>query len=159
MKSALIVCIGNDLAADDAAGRVIYKKLEKRILPPGTRSRFLGTGGIALIDELGGEDMLVVVDAVQFGASPGTVHVLDWDQLPPATLRPVSVHGIGIREAIEVAKGLFPRQTPRHVYLVGIEGKCFNQLGAGLSAEVADAIDSAVSEILQLLNSNLKEVL
>ena len=158
MKSALIVCIGNDLAADDAAGLAIYEKLEKRILPPGTRTSFLGTGGISLIDELGGEDILVVVDAVQFGSSPGTVHVVDWDQLPPATLRPVSVHGIGIREAIEVAKRLFPEQTPQHVYLVGIEGKCFNQLGAGLSSEVADAVDIAVSEILHLLDSNLKEV-
>ncbi len=158
MKSALIVCIGNDLAADDAAGLIIYKKLEKSILPPGTRTSFLGTGGITLIDELGGEDILVVVDAVQFGAAPGTVHVLGWDRLPPATLRPVSGHGIGIRETIEVAKRLFPEKTPRHVYLVGIEGKCFNQLGAGLSAEVADSIEIAFSEILHLLYSNLKKV-
>ncbi len=157
MKSALVVCIGNDLAADDGIGRVIYEKLEGT-LPAGTNSRFLGTGGMALLDEFGGEDLLVVVDAVQFGSSPGTVHVLDWDRLPPATLRPVSAHGIGIRETIEVSKRLFPEQTPRHVYLVGIEGKCFNQLGAGLSSDVADAVDSAVSEVLHLLDRNLDEV-
>jgi hydrogenase maturation protease len=155
MKSALIVCIGNNLAADDAVGLAIFKKLENSILPPGTQYRFLGTGGISLIDALGGEDILVVVDAVQFGSFPGTVHVLDWEQLPPVALRPVSSHGIGIRETIEVAKRLFPEQTPRDVYLVGIEGKCFNQFGAALSTEVADALEFAVSEVLYLVKSNI----
>ncbi len=152
MKSALIVCIGNDLAADDGVGHVVYERLNSKVLPTGTRSRLLGVGGMALLDELDGEDLLVVVDAVQFGSAPGTVHILDWEQLPPATLRPVSGHGIGIREAIEVAQHLFPEKSPQHVYLVGIEGKCFDELGAGLSPEVAEAVDNAVSKVLHLID-------
>ncbi len=153
MRSALIICIGNDLAADDGIGHVIYGRLSNRDLPAGTRNKFLSMGGMAILEELGGEDMLVVVDAVQFGSPPGTVHTLDWQHLPPATLRPVSGHGIGVREAIEVAKSLYPERTPKQVYLVGIEGKCFDQLGAGLSEEVAGAVDSSVQEVIRLLQS------
>ena len=153
MKSALIVCIGNDLAADDGIGHVIYERLMNRELPSSTRNILLSLGGMTLIEELGGEDLLVVVDAVQFGSSPGTVHTLDWEQLPPATLRPVSGHGIGVREAIEVARKLYPERIPKQVYLIGIEGKCFDQLGGGLSKEVTCAVDSAVNEVLRLLNN------
>jgi hydrogenase maturation protease len=149
--SALIVCIGNDLAADDGVGHVVYEGLARKVLPEDTRCALLGVGGMALIDELEGEDLLVVVDAVQLGHKPGTIHILDWNQLPPSTIRPVSGHGIGIREAVEVAQRVCPEKTPKRVYLVGIEGKCFDELGAGLTEEVAEAVDGAVKEVMNLV--------
>jgi hydrogenase maturation protease len=151
MGTALIVCIGNDLAADDGVGHAVYHALEKVELPEGTRLKLLGVGGIDLLAVTEGEDNLVVVDAVQFGAAPGTLHVLDWEQLPCGEPRPVSGHGIGIREAIEIGWRLYPEKTPRHVHLVGIEGKCFDLLGVKLSVEVADAVEEAVVQIRRLL--------
>ena len=151
MAPALIVCIGNELAADDGAGQAVYLALKETRLPEGTRLEFLGVGGMNLLETFSGEDHLVVVDAVQFGAAPGTVHTLDWDRIPSLGQRPVSGHGIGIREAIEVGRRLYPEKTPKHVHLIGIEGKCFNTLGAGLSAEVAGALDAAVKQITDLL--------
>ena len=149
--STLIVCIGNDLAADDGAGPAVYQALKKITLPESTRLKLLGVGGMDLLEIFSGEDYLVVVDAVQFGAIPGTIHSLDWDRIPTLGQRPVSGHGIGIREAIDVGRRLYPEKTPRHVHLIGIEGKCFNTLGGGLSIEVAGALDAAVVEILRLL--------
>lgn len=144
--NALVICIGNDLVADDGVGHVVYNELTRRDLPQGTRLKLLGLGGMALLGEFSGEDLLVVVDAVQFGVSPGTVHVLDWEDLPKGGSH-VSCHGIGIREAIEVSKKLYPETTPKSVYLVGIEGQCFDQLGKGLTAEVAASIPSAIEII------------
>jgi hydrogenase maturation protease len=149
--SALIVCIGNDLAADDGAGPAVFRALEKKTLPAKSRLRLLGVGGMDLLEEFSGEDLLIVVDAVQFGEMPGTIHSLDWDRIPTLGQRPVSGHGIGIREAIEVGRRLYPEKTPKHVHLIGIEGKCFNALGAGLSVEVTDALDTAVTKILSLV--------
>lgn len=144
--NALVICIGNDLVADDGVGHVVYNELTRRDLAQGTRLKLLGLGGMALLGEFSGEDLLVVVDAVQFGVSPGTVHVLDWEDLPEGGSH-VSCHGIGIREAIEVSKKLYPETTPKSVYLVGIEGQCFDQLGKGLTAEVAASIPSAIEII------------
>ena len=152
MATALILCIGNDLVADDGAGKAVYDHLIKSRLPEGTRLSFLGLGGIDLLEEINGEDLLVVVDAVQLGAVPGTVHVLGWDDLPFMEPRPVSGHGIGVREAIEVGRRLYPGKTPRRIHLVGIEGLIFNQLGQGLTPEVAAAVPRAVAEVLRLLS-------
>jgi hydrogenase maturation protease len=151
MGKTLVVCIGNDLAADDGVGLAVYRILVQKELPIGTRLRFLGVGGIDLLDEIEGEDCLVVVDAVRLGAPPGTVHILGWEQLPSIGSRPVSGHGIGIREAIEVGRRLYPEKTPRQVYLVGIEGKCFDRLGADLSDEVVHSVETATAQILHLL--------
>jgi len=152
MSRALIVCIGNDLVADDGVGKAVYKELELSCLPTGTRLSYLGLGGIDLLEELDGEDRLVVVDAVQLGSAPGTVHILDWAGLPYMEPRPVSGHGIGIREAIEVGRRLYPERSPQHIHLVGIEGKCFDQLGQGLTPEVETAVPSAVAAVLRLLD-------
>ncbi len=93
---------------------------------------------------------LVVVDAVQLGAPPGTIHVMDWSMLPSSRSH-VSCHGIGIREAIEVSQRLYPEVTPTRVHLVGVEGQCFDRLGEGLSAEVAAAVEPAAAAVRELL--------
>ena len=147
MGRGLIACIGNDLVADDAVGHALYHRLTEAGLDNNVRLCLLGVGGLAVIDELEGEDLLIVVDAVQFGANPGTVHVLGWDQIPVSEMRPVSGHGIGVREALQVSQKLYPEKTPQAIYLVGVEGKCFNTVGAGLSPLVKAALPRAGEEI------------
>lgn len=149
----LIVCIGNELVADDGVGWAIYECLRTSPLPELVRVTFLGLGGIDLLEEISGEELLIVVDAVQLGGSPGTIHRLGWDQLPEIQPRPVSGHGIGLREAIIVGKKLFPERVPKEIFLIGVEGSCFDQLGVGLSEEVARAVPVAVAAILNLLPS------
>lgn len=148
--AALVVCIGNDLVADDGVGHAVYAELNKRVLPDGTRLKLLGLGGMAMLSEFSGESTLIVVDAVQFGVAAGTIHVLTWDDLPGSGSH-VSCHGIGIREAIEVSGKLYPEKTPASVFLVGVEGQCFDQLGEGLTAEVAASIPVAAEKVVELL--------
>jgi len=151
VATALIICIGNDLVADDGAGKAVHAGLAAGSLAAGTRLVFLGLGGIDLLEEMNGEDLLVVVDAVQLGAAPGFVHVLDWEAIPAQGPRPVSGHGIGIREAIEIGRRLYPEKIPHNIYLIGIEGKCFNQLGQWMSPQVVAAVPRAVEQVLRLL--------
>ncbi|WP_136795251.1 MULTISPECIES: hydrogenase maturation protease [Desulfosediminicola] len=151
MATATVLCIGNSIAGDDGAGAAVYEELRERQLPADVHLKFLGLGGIDLLEELAGEEVLVVVDAVQLGADCGTVHVLAWEQLPGMTERPVSGHGIGVKEAIEVGRKLYPERMPHTIWLVGIEGQCFDQLGEKLSESVAASIPVAADEVLQLL--------
>ena len=148
----LIVCIGNELAADDGVGRAVYERLQEQPLPDKVRLSFLGLGGIDLLEELAGEELLIVVDGVQLGSPAGTVHRLGWDQLPAMPPRPVSGHGIGIREALGVGTILYPERVPQHIYLIGIEGSCFNRLGGGLTEAVARAVPEAVAVIMALVS-------
>ena len=52
MGSSLIVCIGNDLVADDAVGHALYRCLTEESLGNEIRLCLLGVGGMAVVDEL-----------------------------------------------------------------------------------------------------------
>ncbi|OIP38509.1 MAG: hypothetical protein AUK47_11750 [Deltaproteobacteria bacterium CG2_30_63_29] len=147
-KPVLVVCIGNALIADDGVGVAIFERLSALALPAHVEVKRVGVAGLALLDEMNGEDTLIVVDAVRLGAAPGTIHVLEWDELPEREGRPVSVHGIGVQQVVELGRCLYPERTPRHVVLVGVEGTCFNRLGEGLSAEVEEAVEGAKNAVL-----------
>ena len=147
----LVVCAGNRLVADDGAGPAVFDRLSHSVLPPGVRLEEVGCIGIGLVDNLRGQQLLVVIDAVAFGSAPGTVHVLEWEALPRACRAAISVHGLHLRESIDVARRLDPANAPHRVVLVGIEGRCFDQLGTGLSPEVAAAVEEAVQTALALV--------
>ena len=147
------MCVGNDLVADDAVGCAVHERL-KTNLPATVRLELLGIGGLAFLDMLQGEEFLIVVDAVQLGAASGTVHVLVWDELPEARGAAVSLHGIGLREAISVGRILYPDLMPADIVLVGIEGRCFSDLGVGMSPPVTAAVEPAVATVSRLLQEH-----
>lgn len=155
--SALVVCIGNELIADDAIGYEVYKLLLNLDLPGGTRVEFSGVGGLALLDFLcGGEQILIVVDAVQFGAPAGTIHCLSWDTVPSFGNSSISVHGIGLKETIDIGKALYPELMPESIILVGIEGRCFNLMRYAMTPETEAAAGPAVEYIRDKLDGLAK---
>ncbi len=155
-EKALVVCVGNSLVGDDAAGCAVYEVLSRQPLPEGTRLHLLGVGGISLLECLDGESIMIVVDAVRLGADPGTVHVLDWDALPQVETRAASAHGIGLREAIALGRTVCPEVMPQKVLLIGIEGASFETIGCSMTPEVASAVERSAKEVrrqLELLRS------
>ncbi len=144
----LVACIGTDLVADDGVGPAVYERLAAGPLPAGVRIALLGVGGLSLLDALRGERILLVVDAVRFGAPPGTIHVLDWETIPGAPGLPVTAHGIGVREAIDIGRLIGDRRVPDKVTLVGVEGRRFDGIGEPMGPEVAAAVPPAAREIV-----------
>ncbi len=150
---AVVICIGNELVADDAVGHAVYSSLAEAGLPEAFRLEYCGVGGVALLELLTGQDeLLVVVDAVQFGAPPGTVHLWSWDELPAlGDGSAVSAHGIGLKDTIAIGYALYPERMPQRTLLVGVEGRCFDQLGAAMTPEVAAAVPVAATIVCKEL--------
>lgn len=134
------------MIADDAVGFEIYR----RLAGCAARLEFCGVGGVDMLPLLDGETDMIVVDAVQFGAAPGTVHIIPWDSLPRSG-NAVSSHGLGLRETIEIGAILYPGTMPERVTLVGIEGRCFNRTRDYMTSEVQAAIESAAQTIEELV--------
>jgi len=97
----------------------------------------------AVLNQLQNADVAVLVDACRCGAPAGSVLHFDAleQRLPPDAFA-VSTHGIGIANALELARVL--GDLPAVCIVYGIEGEHFDP-GAVLSAPVA----SAVREVAQ----------
>jgi hydrogenase maturation protease len=89
----------------------------------------------------------VVCDAVRLGAAPGTIHRLDWQDMPSREGPAVSAHGIGLVEVLAIAELLYPERLPRRALLIGVEGSCFDQVGPPTPAVLA-AVEPAAAAVL-----------
>lgn len=144
----LVACIGSDLAADDGVGHAVYQRLMRVVLPEGVRVEFFGLGGLQLVEQLAGEQVLIVVDAVQLGVEPGRVHLLDLDDLSGDTGLGGIAHQMGLAEALQLGRRLTPQRMPHRVMLVGVQGRTFDRLDQALSPEVEAAVARAVEVVL-----------
>ncbi|MDK9699672.1 MAG: hydrogenase maturation protease [bacterium] len=158
-NQALVVCIGNELAGDDAVGWHVYRKLVAHELPESVTVLFLSVSGFALLDVMSGQDLLLIIDAVSLGNPIGTVTVFAEVELPLSPGAAVSIHGVGIREALEIASALTPDAKPKNTMFIGIEGSQFDQLGSDLHPEVAKAIEPVVDIVLRLLEQDCTQSL
>jgi hydrogenase maturation protease len=145
-----IIGIGNTFRSDDGAGIAIARSLRQR-LPEGVALLEQSGEGTALLEAWKGARVVVLVDAVQSGAAPGTIHRLDAyaDPIPPAFFR-YSTHAFSVAEAVQLARVL--SQLPPRVIVYGIEGRNFSA-GEGLSAEVAEASAKMAARVLDEVRS------
>ena len=141
----LIIGIGNLSRRDDAVGLVVARALRARNLKH-IEIIELGGEGAALLEAWQGAERVVIVDAMQSGAAPGTILRFEAhrQQIPTQFFR-YSTHNFGLAEAIELGRAL--GRLPKELIVYGIEGKDFS-LGEGLSPEVASAISQVLEKIL-----------
>ncbi len=135
----LVGCVGNLLRRDDGFGPAVAARLDP--MPAGVEVIETGIGGIALVQELlVGRYGLIVVDAMDRGARPGTVfavepEVADYDNVP-------DVHLANPERVLSMAKGL--GCLPPRVIVVGCQPLDAEGLGPGLSPAVERAVEVAV---------------
>ncbi|HTJ80076.1 MAG TPA: hydrogenase maturation protease, partial [Polyangiaceae bacterium] len=96
---------------------------------------------LTLLDD--GAD-IVLVDAVVGGAPVGCVVDLDPRALAEGP-RPLSSHGVGVREAIELAAALYGDEVLGRVAIVGVVIERPARAALGLSDAVAAAIEPAAA--------------
>src|SRR5215813_9693767 len=94
----LIAGVGNVLRGDDGFGVEVLRRLEQDLAgADGVRFFESGIAGVGLVQQLiDGYDALVILDALDRGAEPGTVFVLEPE--PPAGPGPgegVDLHQAG----------------------------------------------------------------
>ena len=90
MAPIVVLGIGNTLLGDDAVGIRVLEALgrlaghDPAVLPPGTHLVDGGTLGIELMRTVEGARALLLLDAVDIGATPGEVVVLAGDAITAA---------------------------------------------------------------------------
>ena len=139
----VVVGIGNTLRADDGAGSLVAERLRKRYPDVVFDAAQAPENYLAPIRRAD-PDVVVLIDAADFGGSPGEVRV--------ATAEDVEGLMMGTHAApLSMFMTVLGHETGANVRLVAIQ-VATTTLGAGMTREVADAVESLVSQLGELLD-------
>ena len=149
MKVA-IVGVGNILLKDEGIGVKVVKELEDEFSFPSDVTLIDGgTAGHHLINMISDFDVLIVVDAVQGGEPPGTIYRFTLDQIPFEINTHLSVHQVGVQEALNQVKLLGKEQK---VTFIGIEPQDISPWGMELTPVIAEKIPKLITLVLKELD-------
>jgi hydrogenase maturation protease len=148
MKREIVAAVGNVLRRDDGFGPTVAARLGP--LPAGVELVETGIGGIALLQELmAGCDGLVLIDAVDQGAEPGTIFVIE-PEIGDAEHVP-DVHLANPERVLAMAKAL--GCLPPRVVIVGCQPADVDELGEQLSPIVDRAATRAARTVVETLRA------
>ena len=151
MKRALIGGIGNVLLGDDGVGPYVVRLLESMYaFDENVEIADLGTPALDLTHQIVGLHSLILVDCVATtDEAPGTILLYRKDDiLRESPAQRVDPHSPALSECLMTAAML--GESPEHVLLVGIVGKCYEP-GEPLSAAVRESVAPAIDAILREL--------
>jgi hydrogenase maturation protease len=139
----VVLGLGNILLGDDAVGVHVVRQLTTDPSPDAARANIVdgGTLGLDLLPLVDEARALLLIDAVELGAPPGTVVVLRGEDLHARLDRATTAHQAGLGDLVAAARliGTLPERTS----LVAVQPASV-AVGLELSAAVAEALPDAV---------------
>jgi hydrogenase maturation protease len=147
----LVLGIGNTLLADEGVGIVAMQALESQFSSINDM-KFLdgGTLSFTLAVPISECDALLVIDAAELGAAPGTVRSFEGEAMDRflGENRKSSVHEVGLLDlrAISLLTGYWPQ----HRALIGIQ-PAFVGWGEALTPEVAAALPEICGTAMKII--------
>lgn len=147
MSRLLVACLGNALRGDDVAGLLVAQALRAQV-PAGVDVEEHSGDVVTLAESMARHDEVVVIDAVVADVPAGTVLELVPGEGAANRTRSSS-HGLGVPEALAIARVL--GHEP-HVRLIGIAGSEFE-----LGSQPTAAVVSAAADVARSLASQLQE--
>lgn len=163
LQRVLVACVGNLLRGDDGFGLAVAARLQSH-LPAGAELIETGIGGLAIIHHLmDGYGGLVIVDAVERQAPPGTVFVLV-PEVPDVTeptmkewqAQHADLHLAEPSRILRLARAV--GVLPEHVLMVGCQPERCEEFEEGLSERVATAVPIATGRVRQLVRELVAEL-
>lgn len=150
--SIVVLAVGNTLCRDDGVGPQLLGRLQSD--PPPTSLHIdyvdVGTTGLLALEYLRGAGGVLILDAMRTGCPPGTVQVLESNDMDAYLKRPTlpSAHDVSLADLIGAAA--FAGVLPRYRALVGIEPHIV-EWGTELSQPVANALPRACNAVHRLV--------
>lgn len=150
-EATLILGIGNVLWADEGFGvRCVEHLAKTRVFGDDVKLLDGGTQGLYLLPFLEEADILVVFDAVDYGLEPGTMKVVEGDEVPRFMgAKKMSLHQTGFQDVISTAELM--GYCPETLLLIGAQPEELEDYGGGLRDVVAEKIPTAIDIALDWL--------
>ena len=148
----LVLGMGNILLTDEGLGvRALEAFCDRFETPAGVDLLDGGTTGMGLLDDIGGREQLLVLDAVQTGAPPGTLAVLRDEEIPVYFGRRGTPHQLGLSDVLATLE--LAGEKPAQVTVLGIVPDSLElslELSATIAAQLGGLVDALVDELTAL---------
>jgi hydrogenase maturation protease len=147
----LVLGLGNILLQDEGVGVRVVEAIQRLPLPADVEVVDGATAGMALLDILADRRRVIVIDAIDGDWEPGTVVRFGPNDLLPRQSQAVSLHELGLLEALIAAQRL--GVAPQELVILGVrpyEVAC----GLSLSREMAALLPRVVELVLAELGAD-----
>ncbi|WP_331375704.1 HyaD/HybD family hydrogenase maturation endopeptidase [Sinorhizobium chiapasense] len=147
----LVLGIGNILWADEGFGvRAVEAFHRAYEVPANVTILDGGTQGLHLVQFVNEHDRLIVFDAIDYGLVPGTMKVVEDDEVPKFTsAKKMSLHQTGFQEVLSAADLM--GHYPERLTLIGCQPLDLEDWGGPLTAPVRAVIPAAVETAVRIL--------
>ena len=141
-SKTVIVGIGNILKGDDGVGSLVCQQLQRaKVCAELIDASTVPENYIQPIIKKAPQNLLII-DAIDFGASPGTISIFKPEQLNSFVF---STHTLSPHLFVEVIQ----QEIDVDVYIVGIQ-PAQTQLGQSVSAQVNKAVQSLIDSLSKI---------
>ncbi len=149
-NGTVVLGVGNTLLCDEGVGVHVARVLAERLVDDDTAVIDAGTLSFVLAGFIDNAERLVIVDAAQLDAPPGTVTVFEGDAMDRfiGTQRKLSVHEVSLLDLLQIAR--LTNRLPAQRALIGIQPQS-TDWGEAPTAVVAAAVPTACDTIEALL--------
>ena len=151
--SILVLGIGNLLWADEGFGvRCVEALAAGWAFSDAVTLMDGGTQGLYLLPHVTAAKRLIVFDAIDFGLPPGTLRLIEGDDVPRFMgAKKMSLHQTGFQEVLASAD--LVGALPRELLLIGVQPVELEDYGGSLRPEVKARIPEAVEIALARLRA------
>jgi len=151
----LVLGLGNPLITDDSVGLRVVEALRPRLADRDDLELAEDYwGGLRLMERMIGFDRAIVIDAIQTGAPPGTIHRLKPDGI--ATQRSASAHDVNLATALEFGRRAGARLPDnKRIELIAIEAEDVRTFGERGTPAGEAAVPRAVEAVLAAIQEEV----
>jgi len=148
----LVLGIGNLLRSDDGVGLHVIEQLREENLGSAIELKE-GATGLDILEAIKGYDRIILIDAIESSAEPGSIHKLSKEDLRNMqTAHSFSTHlNMDFFTMVELGKKLFPGQMPEDIVIVAVEADDTTTI----SDKCTPAVEKAIPETVDLIKGLL----
>jgi hydrogenase maturation protease len=143
VRRTLVLGLGNPIMGDDGLGLAVLQRLQDAWdIPPEVELVDGGTWGMNLLPLIEDAERVLFLDAINRDLQPGSLIVLDRNELPKYFSHKLSPHQIDLREVLGLIE--LRGTTPEGMIAIGLQPALL-EMGTALSPELAARVDEVAA--------------
>lgn len=149
VPGTVVIGLGNPLMGDDGLGLVVLERLRDGWdIPAGVELVDGGTWGMNLLPVIEDARRVLLIDAIEIGAAPGTEIVIPRERLPRYLATKISPHEVDLRDVLALAE--LRGTLPAHTTAIGLQPARI-ELSEELSDVLREGLDHLVATAVGVL--------